>query len=192
MKSAAVYVIFSVLLSAGKESVKGRPREVCDLFVNSSKLFSTTNYDKPLHLLPWLKKPVNRFSLTDYDEILPHKYSSNVVTASFLYRTKTPSLQSEITPHVPWSISCSVAMSVGKPELIFECVAVHKLLSKATNHRVFIYSEIAQLTRELEEKEVSKFTLYLIIVNLLTLYYKCQNLMGYTTRYPFWDTQRVE
>lgn len=86
----------------------------------------------------------------------------------------------------------SVAMSVGKPELIFECVAVHKLLSKATNHRVFIYSEIAQLTRELEEKEVSKFTLYLIIVNLLTLYYKCQNLIGYTTRYPFWDTQRVE
>ena len=86
----------------------------------------------------------------------------------------------------------SVAMSVGKPELIFECVAVHKLLSKATNHRVFIYSEIAQLTRELEEKEVSKFTLHLIIVNLLTLYYKCQNLIGYTTRYPFWDTQRVE
>ncbi|XP_066030161.1 synaptonemal complex protein 1-like [Pocillopora verrucosa] len=47
----------------------------------------------------------------------------------------------------------SVVMNVGKPELIFECVAVHKLLSKATNHRVFIYSEIAQLTRELEEKE---------------------------------------
>ena len=83
-------------------------------------------------------------------------------------------------------------MNVGKPELIFESVAVHKLLSKATNHRVFIYSEIAQLTRELEEKEVSKFTLYLIIVNLLTLYNKCQNLIGYTTCYPFWDTQRVE
>ena len=96
---------FSVLLSAGKESVKGRPREVCDQFVNSSKLSSTTNYDKPLHLLPWLRKPVNRFSLTDHNEILPHKYFSNVVTASFLYRTKNPSLQPEITPRVPWSTS---------------------------------------------------------------------------------------